>query len=308
MVGTSSTADDLTQASPRFFRVAPTNRREAQVAAQFVDSSLRLTSVVLLQGRGDAYSESLANDFRTAWRARRRAIGYTGLYDTGDANAVAAEARQACGRNPDLIFFAGRAEDLVTLLRELDPTRCAKTRILAGDDTARVTEGLDARGVPLSGRGRLFYTAFAHVDAWERASRRLAGQRHPFFDEYAQTFPTTALDLGHSGLGYDATKMIGEAAVVAFQQQRSGAGSEEDPERLPERAALTAGLRGLSYQGVTGLIDFAAPAGPGAGYESSGKTVVILELDRAGRVKLVPGGVCGRFTLQLGAAGRCGWL
>jgi len=283
MVSQTASSDLLTQVSPYFFRVAPSNNGQAIAGAKYAEQMLHARNVALFVDPSDAYSSSLAADFSRQFKADGNTIVVTENYTVG-ANGrgkLPALLQDALSHNPDLIYFSGYATDISVLLANL-PTSgpFANLQILGGDAL------YELGGYPSSARvgfNRLHFTAFAYPDEWEIAG--LIAQKPAFFTDYASAFnPTGQHPGGVYGytrtdndvmLSYDATLALLTGSKLALS---TGGGNKKSitPDELRQGLAKITGAQAL--QGVSGRIAFGPDGNP------VDKAFVILFVDALGRI------------------------
>ncbi len=216
MVSQTASSDLLSQVSPYFFRVAPSNNGQAIAGARYAEQVLHAKNVALFVDPSDAYSSSLAADFSRQFKADGNTIVVTENYTVGATGRgkLPALLQDALSHNPDLIYFSGYSNDISVLLTNL-PTSgpFANLQILGGDAL------YELGGYPSSARAgfnRLHFTAFAYPDEWEIAG--LKAQKPVFFTDYANAFNPTGQQ--PSGIyGYTRTDndvMLSYDAILAL--------------------------------------------------------------------------------------------
>jgi serine/threonine protein kinase/ABC-type branched-subunit amino acid transport system substrate-binding protein len=283
MVSQTASSDLLSQVSPYFFRVAPSNNGQGIAGAQYAEQALHAKNVALFVDPSDAYSSSLAADFSRQFKADGNTIVVTENYTVGASGRgkLPALLQDALNHNPDLIYFSGYSNDISVLLANL-PTSgpFANLQILGGDAL------YELGGYPSSARvgfNRLHFTAFAYPDEWEIAG--LKAQKPAFFTDYANAFnPTGQHPGGAYGytrtdndvmLSYDATLALLTGSKLALN---SGGGNKKSitPDELRQGLAKITGAQAL--QGVSGRIAFGPDGNP------VDKAFVILFVDALGRI------------------------
>ncbi len=293
MVSSTASADDLSGISPYFFRVAPPNKSQAIAGAKYAEQQLHASRVALFVDPKDPYSSNLAKDFRQQFVAQGHQIGDTENYTVGDKAGLPALLRAALRSSPDLIYFAGYAEDLTVLLVNL-PTSLPNLQVLGGD--ALYTP----YGYPSSARAgfsRLRFTTFAYPDEWSILGMK---EPHPFFDEYKAAFNPAGVDQSAKPYGFiraDYGTILSYDAMYALLQgcqNALDAQSTLTPDALQKGLIQITGTKAI--QGVGGQISFGSNGDP------INKAVVILYVDSEGHVHMLEqNGVQGCFVL-----GQCG--
>jgi ABC-type branched-subunit amino acid transport system substrate-binding protein len=220
------TADQLASApvSPdtALARIAPTISDEAASAAAYLHPSSSRALIVQDADPQDHYAQSLGNAFRAKYPDGAHSIvqpneSYNGPGD-GAANAMSAILGNICQQRPDVVFFAGRAQELAALVGALPfrPCRDFPVRIVTGDDGARFA-GMIASGAPEPRRAiqtnvSVAYTGLASPEAWQSSPAAFARNAAEFLtarclDCFPQLFPGESLVDGHAILAYDAIRL-----------------------------------------------------------------------------------------------------
>ena len=132
MVSSTASADSLSGISPYFFRVAPPNKTQAIAGAKYAEQQLHAKRVALFVDPNNPYSSNLADDFKQQFVADGNQIVDTENYTVGDKANLPALLPKALNSNPDLIYFAGYADDLAVLLVNF-PTSQPNLQVLGGD-------------------------------------------------------------------------------------------------------------------------------------------------------------------------------
>lgn len=275
MVSPTASSDKLTGRSPFFFRVAPPNISQATAGAQYAEDQLHVRRVALFFDPNDPYSNSLAEDFKKKFHYQIADNQYT----VGKPETLQTLLQAALDANPDLIYFAGYADDMSVLLTDLG-TSHPDLKLMGGDAL------YELGGYPPSARAgfnRLNFTAFAYPDEW--GILELGSQEPAFFTTYSQAFDPNHEHLpGSYGntrandkvmLSYDATFALLEGCKKAL----TGGKTSLTP------SALQQSLAGIDkshrIQGVSGQIAFGSDGDP------IDKTIVILSVDPQGHIQLL---------------------
>jgi len=246
MVSPISASDELGDMS-NFFRVAPTNREQAQMAANFLLKTKHKKRIAILYDQTTSYGNSLKADFKDAISKKATIIGpanFTG----GDFQTLQDALNNALGKNPDTIFFAGYVgDDLTRLSKDISSTPYANLPIVGGDTFAdtnvylkRLPQGLD----------HVYFTAFASPNEWDGT-----GHTPPFFKDYKTNFSMVTAPTGlpsietNTMLGYDAlsTLLYGSQQVLSKQNTINAS----DLTQALKQITVTNPL-----QGITGRIAF----------------------------------------------------
>ncbi|NKE58727.1 ABC transporter substrate-binding protein [Lentzea sp. PSKA42] len=269
MVGSSLSSTSFSQ-KPYFFRVAPSNDRQAQVAARVIErtEALRGRPLHLVRSPGDEYSSDLADEFQELLKPEQHDYDET-------ANAVAAQlgrvVTEICQKSPNpLILYTGRTAEVGGLLTELSHSHCTDPVVFGGDDLTQLetTNFTDLEDIKRFADGRLYFTTFA----WTPGREPIPPPTQQFFTTYeaAQKRHARRAFLsgpnGHVLLAYDAVSVVARHTPV-------GASREEVFKRLRT-------LR--DFPGASGRLTFDRPgASDTSGADPAGKLVVgqIVKLD-----------------------------
>ncbi|MBA2681920.1 MAG: ABC transporter substrate-binding protein [Ktedonobacteraceae bacterium] len=281
MVAESASSDDLTNSSSYFFRVVPPNSEEAKVGASYAKGTLNARTAVVFSDPGDSYSRSLAEDFSksfTSLGGQAQTVSYT----RKDAQSISAALKQVAnqGAAPDLIYFAGYAYDINTVLIDLPQyNTLSNTKILGGDALYELG-GYDKKG--LAAFSRLHFTAFAYPDEWTVLN---PGHKKPtFFQDYIDAFsvhnPQNQVygftrPTNNVMLSYDATV----ALLIGVKNGLNG-GKSLTPDKLQQALQQIKGANAI--QGVSGVISLGADGNP------ENKLVIVLAVDNENHIKMEP--------------------
>lgn len=284
MVSQTASSDALTGISAYFFRVAPSNKTQATVGAGYAAHVLGAKNVALFVDPANSYSQSLASDFSQAFGALGGHIAVTEQYtvDKPDTLPTLLDAALKTTPAPDLIYFAGYATDVSTILTNLpNYTQFPNLRVMGGDALYNLT------GYPSSARAgfsRLRFTSFAYPDEWKVAG---LGTREPiFFTAYPAAYDPNRL---HTGNPYGYTRpnndvMLSYDAMIALLKgcQIALVGGKTSVTADTLRLALTQLNGKQAIQGVSGRIAFDANG------DVLSKSIVILAVDPQGHIKMEP--------------------
>lgn len=274
MVSETASSDQLSDASPYFFHVAPTNKAQASAGAQYAMSTLQAKNVAVFADNSDIYSQSLASDFSNQFQDAGGSA-FMVNYTVGNANSVQSAVQQALRKNPDLIYFAGHASDVSTLLTALGQDNAPASLNVLGGDALYELGGYQASS--RANFSRLRFTAFAYPDEWD--IQGLTSQKPAFFSNYGNDFDPNHQHQGSPYgfirptndvmLSYDATETLIKASVSAL-----GNGTTTTP------VAVNTALSKTAFQGVSGWITFDQNGDP------VNKAVVVLAVDSQGRIHM----------------------
>jgi len=280
MVSETASSDDLTHISPYFFRVAPSNKAQAILGAKYAEQTLLAKTAVAFVDPADSYSRSLEQSFATQFTADGNKILATENYTVGQSGHAALPGllQKAESTNPDIIYFAGHADDVSILLSNLPTSGQYSTLpILGGDALYELNYPTSAR----AGFNHLRFTAFAYPDEWD--IQNLQSQKPRFFGDYSATYnPNNQHASGQYGytrptadtiLSYDAMLTMLKASNIALSSSISFT-----PADLQKALQQITGAKAI--QGVSGQISFASNNDP------SNKAIVILYVDPKGFIHL----------------------
>ncbi|MFC3894149.1 hypothetical protein ACFOWZ_21950 [Lentzea rhizosphaerae] len=269
MVGSSLSSTNFSE-KPYFFRIAPANDRQAQVAARIIErtEALRDRPVHLVRSTGDEYSADLADEFREVLKPEQHDYDETANTVTAQLGTVVADI---CGKSPKpLILYTGRAAEVGGLLTELSHSNCTDPVVFGGDDLTQLetTNFTDLEDIKRFADGRLYFTTFA----WTPGHESIPQSTQQFFTTYeaAQKRHARRAFLsgpnGHVLLAYDAVSVVARSTWVEA--------SRED---------VFQKLRTMSdFPGASGRLTFARPGATGlSGADPADKLVVgqIVKLD-----------------------------
>lgn len=261
MVSSTLSADTLAQSSPLYFQVAPSNRREAQVAAAFADRMVgaenrpRTVRIYYSSDADDIYSSNLNQDAREEFEALGFAVesfAFAPPGIIGQPNAGAA-GRDICDRYRGVTFFAARGADFEEFISGAEGCG-GKDSLLIGDDDVSNHVADDAmrtrtRAIPY------YYLSFANT---------VEGAAQDYYEPRNELFPAQPADSGplsdpYGPLAYDATQVIITAATYLHDSQppiplSTGAIWREITAIHTPREDV--GQPSKALEGVTGTIDY----------------------------------------------------
>lgn len=206
-------SDELADSArhPFYRSIAPTNAREAQVAAKFAAERLKSapdpTVHIFHQEHPGEYGEELTNNMKA--EAAREGLAWQEHSFPPDPSKRKATGEEMCAAR-GLVYFAGRGDQFDAILDGIeDPTtQCSYPPvILAADDVSRlVADSADRFPVPF------FYESFAvaPVDDEPLNDPNLTLSEQHFYDALQHDFQRESppsLD-GHAFLAYKATKQL----------------------------------------------------------------------------------------------------
>lgn len=301
IVDTVNSSDQLPLLT-HYYGLAATDHDEATAVVQALGGRPVDRALIVSRSPGPSreYSSELASDAQQALRPRAPdPLIYEGADDI--AGKVKTACENSAGHPYDLVYFAGRAEDLPGLISGLSLGGCTDRplTLLGGDEMSRASFGTGHHQIILPAKLTVYYTTFNHLPNLVANDR---DQTNPFFvlarivlgiDGPAET---TLLSDGQMAVTYDGTFALAQAAQNAF-------GTLGLPGRTTDRTAgssvVTSGsvllelpLLKLSH-GATGTVDFTGDRHVLDGSGHRGLTLVKVTVhDR--RISERP--ICGRLT------------
>lgn len=286
VVSPTASSDDLTGASPYFFRVAPADDAQGKVAANYAFNTLKARKIAVFTDPTDPYSRSLGGDFQQAFAG----LGGTVIsenYTEGKADSIANTIQTTLQQNPDMIYFAGYAKDLSPVLNAIPDS--SKIKVMGGD----ALYSLGGYDPNTKGWTRLLFTTFAYPDEWEVLGH---GDKKPvFFKQYASTYDPLNQHVKENTydfsrpqynaiLAYDALLAINTASQNLIAQGKSSFTGQDLQQALTQLTGAKA------IQGVSGQISFNAQNDP------QDKAVLIVYVD-ASRFTKMQGLGAGKFLV-----------
>jgi ABC-type branched-subunit amino acid transport system substrate-binding protein len=286
MVSPTASSDLLTNISPYFFRVVPSNNIQAIAGANYAEQVLGAKTVAVFYDPTDPYSQSLAQDFAQQFKAGGNIVVAEETYTVGKPETLPALLQNALTHHPDLIYFSGYPNDVSTLLINLPP---GNMPVMGGDAL------YELGGYPSSARAgfsHLHFTAFAYPDQWDILG--YTNLKPAFFAAYAATYDPNGLHRGspygftrannNVVLTYDATLALLKGCNIAL----SGSQKTITPQDLQRGLSKVNGAN--TIQGVSGQITIGPDGNP------IDKAIVILYVDPQGHIRMEPIAL-GRFLV-----------
>ncbi|KAF4406331.1 MULTISPECIES: ABC transporter substrate-binding protein [Streptomyces] len=212
MVGSNMT-DTGFAGIPGLVRVAPTNEREAEAAAEYLkDRGFETSVIVRDEAEENLYAASLAKEFRSAFPDDEHSIvaeasGYDASRPDWETDLYWI-SRTLCDQAPDVVYFAGRGKHLKAFLNSLANRTCQNRdfTVMGGDDVTNLTnEDL----VEAAEKGvEVLYTGLAHPGMWEKDKAAVSKPSADFFRDggwMSETFPNDPRTDGQAIVSHDAT-------------------------------------------------------------------------------------------------------
>jgi ABC-type branched-subunit amino acid transport system substrate-binding protein len=260
--------------------------RQGIEGAKYAEQTLHATKAVIFEDRNNLYTQSLANAFSTQFIADGNQIVATKQYTVGKTTNFPQLLSEAATHNPDLIYFAGYANDASEMLKVLPTTGPLATAPILGGDALYEIGGY---GSSLHATAsRLNFTAFAYPDEWQvlcGQGQKYACSQPSFFADYKAYYdPNNQHTSGAYGytradgdtiLSYDATVAMLTAANNALTGTKTAITTND----------LLLGIQAIkgtnAFQGVSGQIAFGPDSNP------INKALVILRVVNGGFFTLV---------------------
>jgi serine/threonine protein kinase/ABC-type branched-subunit amino acid transport system substrate-binding protein len=286
LVSQTASSDELTNASPYFFRVVPSNNQQGIQGAKYAINTLNAKKVALFYDQQDSYSQSLAQDFQVEFQKEGGQVVAEEMYTVGQPGTLPEKLQDALKKKPDLIYFSGYASDVSTLLSNMSPQ--SSLPVLGGD--ALYELGGYSSSARASGFTHLHFTAFAYPDEWDVLGD--SSQEPVFFSEYPVDFDPNSL---HQGSPYGFTRadndvMLSYDAMVTLLSGCNIALSSGKQSITPEdlQQALSKLNGANAIQGVSGQIALGSDGNP------IDKAIVLLYVDDKGFIHM-DSNILGQF-------------
>ncbi|WP_229864214.1 ABC transporter substrate-binding protein [Streptomyces djakartensis] len=278
IVSGTNSATYLPREFANWFSLAATDQWQTEqlglIAAQLRTPKRRQYALVL--ARDTARTDDLYTDEQARYgQLMLRRHGFTLLDQrrytlSGGKPELRSHAQEICrgGRVPSVIYFAGRVEDIDSLMTHLGTEPgCAGTplAILTGDDLSKAR--FSAGGPPVAPKVTLYHAALAELKkAAERTTFYLDAAAYlPGLRGHRLRYDSPALDSGQTALAHDATRALYWAATR--------------DDRPQSRASTWVNLRNVKIEGMaTGTIDFTGAPLYG---DRAGHSIVLKEVSRA---------------------------
>jgi ABC-type branched-subunit amino acid transport system substrate-binding protein len=218
VVASHLAADEFSEI-PGFMRVSPTSSTYGLAAASYVRPTAHTATIVRDVNPGDLYPKTLATAFTRKFAdADHRIVGRTEEYDSslpGIENTFLQMMPNICGNQPEVVYFAGRENNLTSFVAELAQRPCLDRHItvltgdlaLVGPPEADMRRGLQANVTVLA-------PGLAHPQAWTSSPQAFNPAAVASFQEagctdcFKAVFPKERLDDGIAILAHDAVLTV----------------------------------------------------------------------------------------------------
>ena len=293
IIGSVTSGDDFT-GKAQFFRVAPPNRRQVEVAVGFAQHTLPARHSTPLRpfvvyDQSDPYSANLRDLYQAGWTGDPKPVDEPYEADASVNQVLHQRVDNICASTPPgqdpLVIYTGRTTQIPTLLDLLGLSTCGQHAVVLGSDDLTQLETAGFRD--LAGReqyvdGKLFYTTFddATPGAWRiiGPNGTVPPKVADFFDQYGRAqqqhgaagdkaFRTPAN--GHIMLAYDAVQLV--------MDRVQGLPAADKRNRGALAAALRQTTGDHAYQGISGMIDFKVDRPLPAGGADPRQKLVVTE-------------------------------
>jgi eukaryotic-like serine/threonine-protein kinase len=283
-----------------FFHVEATTEEQGQLAAKYVEqdcpnlldeqrpfdcTGLNITLFIdptndYSSTLGSAFQKQLLGD-NIAGKTKKKVtlVPYSGA----DTNNIVEKVAEFGDSSPDLIYFAGDAEDANTLIQSFPKTgKYTNLRVLGGDELYQTGKYLANTYHHLS------FTVFAYPDTWSIVKPN--ADPPSFFCDYAKNFAGGKVDqpmcsdwstnqVGISGYGYSRPEndvmLSYDALEVVFKGYELATTDSN-----PSREQILEGIKNIrgtqAFEGASGRISFADDGNP------IDKAMLILRVDERG--------------------------
>ena len=304
VVDTVNSSDQLPTLA-HYYGLAATDHDEAVAATRALDGHPAGRALIVSRSPGPSreYSSELASDAQAALRPQQPdPLTYDGTDDI--AGKVKTACENSTGHPYQLVYFAGRAEDLPGLINGLSSGGCTNRplTLLGGDEVSRASFGTGRHQIMLPATLTAYYTTFNHLPNLVADGR---DQTNAFFLLTRNVLgiggaaSQSLLADGQMAMTYDCTSALAQAAQKAFNTLGLSVRSQD---RTAGSSVVTSGSVLLELpllkanQGATGTIDFTHDQHTLYGSGHRGLTLVKVTI-RTGRPVYEP--ICGRMNGDL---------
>ncbi len=278
MISPTASSDALAK-SPYFFRMAPSNRDQAVIAATYVQQVLHANRIVLFVDPHDPYSGTLSDDFASHFTGSGSSL-IKEQYQVGQPAGLPNLVKQALQAKPDLIFFAGYASDVSVILKNLPACSPGQCPLVMGGDALYSHD--DYSVTALANYSRLCFTSFAYLGQEEASESQAL-----FLQTYAKVFdPNKQYQAGTYGYNQPEAGTIlsyegAEVFLHAIRTLLASGKTHFSPDDLQH--VLKQIDHSHPVQGVRGPIAF----GPDGSSLFGQEQVIVLEGEQGGGVHRV---------------------
>jgi len=227
LISSISTADDLTEAGPFFFRNVPRNSNQAMQAAAFLRETLSIERAAVIFENND-YGLNMRDVFITTFEESGGTILMSDSYNSGavDFKSLLAKAKSL---NPQALFLPGTYNEIGFLLKQAKEMDI--TSVFMSGDGAYSPVLLETAGSAAEG----FLCTMMGLQ--NTASENYVNLQRRYYDKY-----NTDLDV-YSVYSYDAVMIVAKAIQALDGEEVTAAG-------------LGRTLSGVRHHGVAGYYQF----------------------------------------------------
>jgi ABC-type branched-subunit amino acid transport system substrate-binding protein len=265
-------SNDFTGSFSYFFRIAPPDLQQGTDGALFAKKKWNPQKVAIFVDYGNPYSRSLAMSFAAALEVSGTSVYFVKYVRDEHADVVPDLVQKALSYKPDLIYFAGYANDFDPIRGHLLALR-PKLPVMGGDGLYELG-GYQQND---SNFQNIYFTTFANTYTAIDQYKQKVAEPQPFSTEYSKTFDRlqeypTAIDYSiaesDSILAYDATKALLTAYLRSDHAHQQRAAIHQALQMMNDD-----GKEKGAIQGASGRISF----GPDGNPEE--KVIFILHAD-----------------------------
>ncbi|UZP66052.1 ABC transporter substrate-binding protein [Desulfovibrio mangrovi] len=250
MIGTTTTAAEVTQVGDFIFRTCYTDKQQAKALATFARQDLNATRAAVMTIAGDVYSEGFSAAFISKFTELGGTLTVQSRY-LQDAMDFTPQVNAILANKPDIVFAAGFTRDSGLLLKQSRKSGIA-VPFLGGDGWSP----LERYPYLNPADGDNYYSSHWHRDMDTPSNRHFIALLK---QELGEEAPAT-IDAGIPNT-FDAVGLIAEAIRRA---------------KSTEPAKIRDALETIeNYEGVTGTISFRTSRDPL-------KSVIILQITNRG--------------------------
>lgn len=270
-------SNEFTGSFSYFFRVAPPDLQQGTDGARFAKKQWNPRRVVIFVDYNNPYSRSLSTSFAAALSANEAGVYFVKYGRDEEASRVPGLVQKALAYHPDLIYFAGYANDF-------DPIRghllAVQSNIpVVGGDGLYELGGYQHNDSNFQG---IYFTTFASTYTIINQQKQRIAEPQPFATDYSKTFDRlqeypTAIDYSiaesDSILAYDTTNVLLNAYFRVQHERQQREAIHEALQSLNDD-----GKEKGAMQGASGRISF----GPDGNPEE--KAIFVLHADASHQV------------------------
>jgi len=219
---------------PNVFRVCGRDDVQGNVGAEFAHGTLKAKSVYIIHDK-TTYGQGVAEFFKAdAEKKGIKVLGFEGTEEKSNFDPIITPLK---AKNPSLVYFGGIYEQAAPFFKQARE-KGVKAKFMGPD-------GLDSSDLTkIAGKtvvGMNYTSVAGPVSVYPQAKQ--------FADEYKKKFSKNPEPF--AAQAYDATVI----AIKAIEAATKGG-------KAPTRDAVTAAIRDVRYNGITGSVEFDAKGDP----------------------------------------------